>query len=122
VLLRVEHVYCFVPASVALRVAPTPRVTSFPGAPAELVGVALYEGLIVPVVAIGPQRREMVVCQHAGELLGLVGGEVVQSGSFEVVAGRADCVVYDGQYAQLVDVTAIYGRVLAGVRPGPWVR
>jgi hypothetical protein len=122
VLLRIEHVFCFVPASVALRVAPAPRVTSFPGAPPELVGVTLYEGLIVPVVAIGPARREMVVCQHAGELVGLVGGEVVLSGSFDLVAGRADCVVHEGELARLIDLTAIYGRVLASVRPGGWAR
>jgi hypothetical protein len=122
VILRVENAYRFVPASVALRVAPAPRVTSFPGAPPELVGVTLYEGLIVPVVSIGPERREMVLCQHSGELVGVVGGEVVQTGSFDLISGRADCVVHDGQYAQLIDLTAIYGRVLAGVRPGTWAR
>jgi hypothetical protein len=86
------------------------------------LGVTLYEGFIVPVITIGPARREMVVCQHAGELVGLVGGEVVQSGSFDLVAGRADCVMHDGQLAQLIDLTAIYGRVQASVRPGPWAR
>lgn len=122
VLVRVESVFCFVPASVALRVAPSPRVTSFPGAPPELVGVALYEGQIVPVIAIGSARDEMVVCQHAGELVGLVGGEVVHTGSFDLVPGRADCVVYDGQHAQMIDLTAIDSRVLASARPGRWAR
>jgi hypothetical protein len=122
VLLRVDDVLCFLPASVALRVAPPPRVTSVPGAPPDLVGVTLYEGVIVPVIAIGSARRDMVVCQHAGELVGLVGGHVVQSGSFDVVAGRADRVLYDGQPAQIIDLTTIYGRVLASTRPGPWAR
>ena len=38
----------------------------------------------------------MVVCQHAGELVGLVGGQVVRSGTFDVVAGRPDLVEVDG--------------------------
>ena len=122
VLLRVDSALCFIPASVALRVAPPPRVTTVPGAPSDLLGVTLYEGMIVPVVEIGSARREMVVCQHAGELIGLVGGQVVQSGSFEVVAGRSDRVLYEGQHAQTIDLTAIYGRVLASARPGRWAR
>jgi hypothetical protein len=120
--LRVDDVLCFLPASVALRVAPPPRVTSVPGAPPDLVGVTLYEGVIVPVIAIGSARRDMVVCQHAGDLVGLVGGRVVQSGSFDVVAGRADRVLYEGQPAQIIDLTTIYGRVLASTRPGRWAR
>ncbi len=122
VLLQVDGALCFLPASVAQRVVPLPRVTSVPGAPPELIGVALHEGIIVPVIAIGKARREMVVCQHAGELVGLLGGDVVHSGSFDAVAGRADRVLYEGQPAQVIDLTAIYGRVLASARPGRWAR
>ena len=121
-LLQVEAALCFIPASMALRVAPPPRVTKVPGAPPELFGVTLYEGVVVPVVAIGSARREMVVCQHAGELIGLIGGQVVLSGSFEAVAGRRDRVLHEGQPAQLLDLTAIYGGVLASARPGRWAR
>lgn len=122
VLLRVDDVLCFLPASVALRVAPSPRVTSVPGAPPDLVGVTLYEGVVVPVIAIGSARGDMVVCQHAGELVGIVGGQVVQSGSFDLVAGRADRVVHEGQPAQIIDLTTIYSRVLTSTRPGRWAR
>jgi hypothetical protein len=122
VLLRVDDALFFVPASAALRVAPPPRVTTVPGAPPELLGVALYEGVIVPVIAIGSARREMLVCQHAGELIGLVGGQVVQTGTFDVVAGRADRVIHEGKPAHSVDLTAIYGRVLARAHPGRWAR
>jgi len=121
VVLRVDEVLSFIPASVALRVAPPPRVTAIPGAPPELFGITLYEGVIVPVIAIGSGRREMVVCQHAGELVGLVGGQVVHSGSFDLVPGRADRVMYEGQPAQLIDLTTVYGRVLASARPR-WAR
>jgi hypothetical protein len=122
VIVRVDGVPRFVPAAVTLRVAPPPRVTPVPGAPPELLGVAPYEGAIVPVIAIGPMRREMIVCLHAGELIGLVGGEVLQTGCFDTLAGRPDAVLFEGVRAQALDLGAIYGRVQAAARPGRWAR
>jgi hypothetical protein len=120
VLLRVDGALFYLPASVALRITLAPRVTPVPGAPPELVGVALHQGVVVPVVSIGPSRTEMVLCQHAGELMGLLGGEVVRTGSFQVPADRADAVLHEGQRARPLDVSAIYARVQSGSRPGRW--
>ena len=120
--LRVEGELRFLPATLAARVAPAPRVTAVPGAPPDLLGIAMHEGTIVPVVAIGALRGDMVVCQHAGELVGLVGGEVVRSGRFEAVEGRADLVQIDGQLARQLDVGALYARVQTGGRPARGVR
>ena len=122
ILVRVDGALCFVPASVALRIAPPPRVTRIPAAPPELLGIAPYEGSIVPVIAIGPARREMIVCQHAGELVGLVGGEVVRTGTFDAVPGRIDLVEHEGERARVIDLPAIYGRVQASVRPAQWAQ
>jgi len=122
ILVRIDGALCFVPASVALRIAPPPRVTPIPAAPPELLGIAPYEGTIVPVIAIGSARREMIVCQHAGELVGLVGGEVVRSGTFDTVPGRIDLIEHEGQRAQAIDLPAIYARVQASARPTRWVR
>jgi hypothetical protein len=121
VLVRVDGGLGFVPASIALRIAPSPRVTPIPAAPPELLGIAPYEGSIVPVILIGAARREMIICQHAGELVGLLGGEVVRSGTFDAVAGRVDLVEHEGQRAKLIDVPAIYARVQASARPTRWV-
>jgi hypothetical protein len=115
--LRVDGELRFLPATLATRVVPAPRVTSVPGAPPDLLGIAMHEGTIVPVVTIGAARVEMVVCQHAGELLGLVGGEVVRPGRFDPVEGRADLVEIDGERARQLDVGAIYARVQTGGRP-----
>jgi hypothetical protein len=115
--LRVDGELRFLPATLAARVAPAPRVTAVPGAPPDLLGIAMHEGTIVPVVAIGAARGEMVVCQHAGELVGLLGGEVVRSGRFEAVVGRADVVQIDGERARQLDVGALYARVQTGGRP-----
>jgi chemotaxis signal transduction protein len=120
VVLRVAGELRFVAAPVAMRVAPAPRLTSVPGAPPELVGIAVHEGAVVPVVAIGEARGEMVVCQHAGELVGIIGGEVVRTGSFDVVADRPELVLVDGERARPLDIAAVYARVQAGNRPGRW--
>ncbi len=120
VLLRVDGALQFVPASIAVRVAPPPRVSPVPGAPPDLLGIALYEGMVIPVIAIGSARAGMMICQHAGELLGLVGGEVVKSGSFDSAPDRPDFIEHEGQSAAPLDVTAIYARVQAAARPGRW--
>jgi hypothetical protein len=120
VALRIDGELRFVPAPLAVRVAPAPRVTAVPGAPAELLGIAVHEGAVIPVIAVGVARTEMVVCQHAGELLGLVGGEVVGTGSFGVVEDRPDLVVVGGARARPLDVAALYARVQSSARPGRW--
>jgi hypothetical protein len=118
--LRVGGELRFLQASLALRVVRAPRVTAVPGAPQELVGIAVHEGLVVPVVAVGEARGDMVVCQHAGELVGIIGGEVVRTGTFDVAPDRPDVVMLEGERAPPLDIAAVYARVQAGVRPGRW--
>jgi hypothetical protein len=118
--LRVDGVLRFVPASIALSVAPPPRLTPVPGAPPALVGIALHQGAVVPVVAIGSTRGEMIVCQHAGELVGLVGGEMVRSGSFDAVAEQPEMVAYEGRRVETLDVAAIYASVQTSARSERW--
>ncbi len=120
ILLRVGGVLRFVEASVAVRIAAGPRITPVPGGPAELLGVAMHEGTIVSVVSVGSARTEMIVCQHAGELLGVVGGEVVCTGSFDAATSLPDAVEHDGERVPSLDVAAIYDRVMASARAGRW--
>jgi chemotaxis signal transduction protein len=117
VLMRVEGELRFVPAALAVRVASMPRVTTVPGAPPDLLGIAMYEGAIVPVVSIGAARGEMIVCEYAGELVGLVGGEVIRTGRFDAVPDRVDLVMVDGERVRALDVGALYSRVQTGGRP-----
>jgi hypothetical protein len=120
VVLQVDGELRFVSVPLAVRVAPAPRTTPVPGAPAELVGIGVHEGAVIPVIAVGSARAEMLVCQHAGELVGIVGGTVVRSGSFDVVSERSDLVDVDGVHTPPLDVAAFYARVQAGGRPGRW--
>jgi hypothetical protein len=121
IVLRVEGMLFWIPATTAVKVAQRPRVTRVPSAPPEMVGVALHEGVVLPVIAIGSERRDLVVCSHMGELLGLVGGEVVHAGRLEVVEDHPDMVSLHGQRARMLDVATIYARVQgASVWAGRW--
>jgi hypothetical protein len=115
-----EGALYFIPASMALHIGPTPRITAIPGGPADLVGVAIHEGTIVPVVSIGSARGEIVVCQHAGETLGVIGGRVVRTGLFPSVPERPELVQYEGRSVRPLDLATIYARVQTGARPGRW--
>jgi hypothetical protein len=120
VVLRVAGELRFLPAPLAVRVAPAPRLTAVPGAPPELAGIAVHEGTVLPVLAVGEARGEMVVCQHAGELVGIVGGEVVRTGTFDAAPERPELVMVEGQPVRPLDVATVYTRVQAGARPGRW--
>ncbi|HEY4013219.1 MAG TPA: hypothetical protein VGM06_07765 [Polyangiaceae bacterium] len=109
-LLMADGVLRFVPATVAIRVASPPRITPVPGTPAALVGVTLHEGAVIPVIAIGSARGEMVVCLHGGELVGVVGGSVVHVGAFER-AGAGDGVMHEGHVVEALDVGVVYTQI-----------
>jgi hypothetical protein len=115
--LRVGEALWFVPASTAVHVAPPPRITPIPDAPDDLLGIALHQGAIVPVLAIGAERAEMVVCLHSGELVGVVGGRVVRTGSFDVVPDRPELVRFEGEEARPLELAALYARVQAAASP-----
>jgi CheW-like protein len=83
ILLRVAETLVYVAAADAVKLAPIPHITRVPGAPEGLLGVALHEGEILPVVSIGSERESMLVCTHGGALLGIVGGSVVGTGMFD---------------------------------------
>lgn len=131
VVFRVSGALHFLPASVATKVLPMPGVARVPGAPEELVGVALVEGEMVPVVAIGElerrgsrrppagtrpraDNRPLLVCTYHGERVGLVGLQIVATGLFD--APDAERVVHEGVPASLFDVGAVVGRL----REGRW--
>ena len=123
VLFRVGERLHFLPAAIATKVLPMPRVARVPGAPAALVGVALVDGEMVPVVAIGDldargsrrppsaerpraDNRPMLVCTYLGERVGLVGLQIVATGN--VAPSDGDAEVFD------------VGAVFSGLREHRW--
>jgi hypothetical protein len=108
-----ENRLYFVPAHAAERVVPVPQVARVPGAHPDLVGIALVDGTILPVVAIGSGRGGMLVVSYMGEPIGLVGADVLATGTFEA-AGDGASVRHDGRFAKPLDLTAIYAHLQAG--------
>ena len=135
VLFRVAEQLYFMPATIASKVLPMPGVARVPGAPSELIGVALVEGGMIPVVAIGdldgrasrrppPARlredgapaararadnRPMLVCTYLGERVGLVGLEVVATGRFD--SSDPSSIEHAGVRAIPFDVGAVFSRL-----------
>lgn len=127
VVFRVGEELFFLPANIAHKVLPMPAVARVPGAPPDLVGVALVEGETLPVVAVLPSiesrshadrrhrssHRPMLVCTFLGEKVALVGIEMVATGRF---APSDDGVEHGGRRARTFDV----GAVVARLREGRW--
>jgi chemotaxis signal transduction protein len=139
VLFRVGTDAWFLPASIAMKVLPTPEMARVPGAPPELRGVALVDGNMIPVVDLlcdgaplssvtsrndleaarsrggrGKSSKAMLVCVVLGEPVGLVGLEVVATGRFETTASGE--VRHGAESARVFDVAS----VIAKVREGRW--
>jgi hypothetical protein len=120
VLLRVSEALVYVRAADAVRLAPIPSITRVPGAPEGLLGVALHEGEIFPVVSIGEDRQSMVVCAYAGSLLGVVGGSVVATGMFDAAPDGVS-VLHEGETATALDLARVYARTSPPSWGGRWL-
>jgi len=99
VVFRVGSEPYYLPATIAMRVVPVPRIGRVPGGPVDLVGVALVENEMVPVVSVGASRSAMLVVQCLGEPVGIVGIDIVATGR-----------VVD-EHTRLFDVSALVARL-----------
>lgn len=120
VVMKIARKRFFLPASIAIKVLPMPVVARVPGGPPDLVGVALVEGEMVPIVAVselapsrGRDNRPMLVCSHLGERVGIVGIEIVTTGKF---SGDESGIEHEGERVGAFDVAA----VLARLRDARW--
>jgi chemotaxis signal transduction protein len=120
VLLRLDGALHFVPASVALAITPAPQITRVPGAPETLLGAALHDGEVVPVIAVGAAREVMLVCSYLGEKVGLVGAQIAGTGLYDPDPAVADAVRHRGETARPLDLAAIYARIQGEGWAGRW--
>src|SRR5512140_908160 len=97
----------FVPASIAQKFVAMPKVAPVPDAPPGLLGVALVDGTVIPVVSLGPSRDTMLVCTYLGEAMGIVGHTVVASGTFEPSAEEPGCVKCEAGLAKTLDLAQL---------------
>jgi hypothetical protein len=119
VVMRVANALVYVPATAAVKLAPMPQVTRVPGGPEGLLGVALHEGEILPIVSIGPGRDFVLVCRHAGALLGIVGGHVEGTGMFERAENGAS-VRWLGEIAFPLDLAGVCAKLVTPSWGGSW--
>jgi hypothetical protein len=108
----------FLSAELAIKVAPRPQIARLPGAPPGLLGLALSDGAILPLLEIGPDRSTMIVCVHRGEPVGLVGAEDIQSGVFP--AGEAGGVRAGGASVPPFHLEETYARAHAATWGASW--
>src|SRR6266550_3978975 len=110
VVVRHEGVLRFLPASVVARIAPRPPISRVPGAPKSMLGIAYTGGEIVPVVAISDKHDDgpLVVCRYLGEPVGIVGCEVVQTGTFDADPSAEGAVIAEGAPVRSLDLAATF--------------
>lgn len=128
VVFRIGEAWHFVAATVAREVLASPETTRVPGAPPELLGLALVAGAPLPIVDIRwhePSLRggsrpplrtpsAMLVCTYLGERVGFVGLEIVRTGCFEASADGG--VIFEGRAIPMFDV----GPVVVALRERRW--
>jgi hypothetical protein len=120
VLVRLEGALHFVPASVAVAITAVPPIARVPGAPEALLGAALHDGEVVPVISIGSAREAILVCSYLGEKVGLLGASIVGTGLYDVDPAAAESVRFEGETARTLDLAAIYARVQGEGWAGRW--
>jgi hypothetical protein len=72
--------------------------------------MALVDGQVLAIIAVGPRGSALTVCEVGGELVGLLGADPEAVGFFEADGAG---VVFRGQRAQALDVAEL---VRASVR------
>src|SRR6185312_1815585 len=120
VLVRIDGALSFVPASIAVAVAPSPQLTRVAGAPGALLGITLHDGDVIPVIAVGASREAMLVCAYLGEKIGLVGGQIVGTGIYDADPDAPDAVCHGEERATNLDLATIYARVQGEGWAGRW--
>jgi hypothetical protein len=111
VVVRHEGALRFLPASVVVRIAQRPPISRVPGSPKSMLGVAYTGGEIVPVVSISesaPSDTPLVVCRYLGESVGIVGCEVVMTGTFDADPSAEGAVIAEGAPARSLDLAATF--------------
>ena len=85
------------------------------------MGVALYEGVVVPVLSIGAARGDMVVC-HATPASSWASSAArcFEPGVFEAHGESPDVVEHAGRRFTALDVAALYAPVERTRARRPW--
>lgn len=91
----------FLPAHSVRRFAPRPILSDVAGTGLTM---ALVDGQVIAIIAVGARGSALTVCEVAGELVGLLGADPEAVGFFEA---RGDAVSYRGELAEALDVAEL---------------
>ena len=70
----------FLPALAVRRFVPPPTLSDVSGSGLTM---ALIDGHVLPVIAVGPRGAALTICEVAGEQVGLIGADPVDVGFFD---------------------------------------
>lgn len=119
----------FIPAEVALRLTDLTAVTEVPGVLPPARGIALVDGEVVTILAVGlgepkrpvrtspyrpgedwnvPGADRAILCCVGAQRVALVGGVVVTTGLFD--ACGQDAVLWNGEQVPALDVRALHAQ------------
>jgi hypothetical protein len=98
---RIDSELRFLSADLLRRFVPPPQLSDVPGTGLTM---ALVDGHVLAIIALGPRSSVLTVCEVAGELVGLLGAEPEAAGFFEADGSG---VRFRGQRAAALDVTEL---------------
>jgi hypothetical protein len=110
-LVRAGEELGFVPASTAQSVVPLPAISPVARAP---LAMALLNGRVLPVVALGSPTSVLVVCELDGEPVGFSGLEALRVGLF---AANERGVVVDGRVVPELDLAGAWRSLEPALEP-----
>lgn len=109
VVVRLGDELRFLNAQSVRRFVPLPLLSDVPGTG---LAMALVEGQVLAIIAVGPRGSALTVCEVSGEQVGLIGADPEAVGFFEADGSG---VSFHGERAAALDVAEL---VRAAVRRG----
>jgi|SRR4051812_4722074 hypothetical protein len=101
VIVRLGGELRFLSAHSVRRFVPPPTLSDVAGTGLTM---ALVDGQVLAIIAVGPRGSALTVCEVGGELVGLLGADPEAVGFFEA---DGTGVAFQGQRAQALDVAEL---------------
>ena len=101
VIVRLGGELRFLSAHSVRRFVPPPPLSDVAGTGLTM---ALVDGQVLAIIAVGPRGSALTVCEVGGELVGLLGADPEAVGFFEADGAG---VAFQGQHAQALDVAEL---------------
>jgi hypothetical protein len=101
VIVRLQGELRFLAAHWVRRFVPPPTLSDVAGTGLTM---ALVDGQVLAIIAVGPRGSALTVCDVGGELVGLLGADPEEVGFFEACAGG---VSFRGNAAMELDVAEL---------------